>query len=202
MNVIGFVGSPRKKGNTDVMVDTFLEGAAGAGAGVRKVFLADMTINQCQGCFRACTSRPGMRCQVHRDDMDGLLEDMAAADLLFFASPLYCASYSAIMARFFERCLPCWQIEITGTMGTMDAIKMIANPLQGKKAVAGLVQDLRDPAVGQLALQVFAHVMQPYMMELVETIHVTDVRDVGDLASKPDRLQDIAATARRLVQAA
>ena len=39
MKVLGFVGSPRKKGNTAVLVDTFLDGAASAGAEVKKFFL-------------------------------------------------------------------------------------------------------------------------------------------------------------------
>ncbi len=28
MKALGFVGSPRKKGNTDTLVDTFLDGAS------------------------------------------------------------------------------------------------------------------------------------------------------------------------------
>ncbi|MCP4714889.1 MAG: flavodoxin family protein [Deltaproteobacteria bacterium] len=201
MKVIGFVGSPRKRGNADVLVDTFLEGAASAGAQTNKIFLADKEINQCMGCFRACTSKPGLRCQQHRDDMDPILDEMAASDLYLFASPLYCASYSAIMARFFERCLPCWEIEIVGELGTMEAFRFINTPFKGKKAVAGLVQDFKDPAPGQLAFQVYEHVMRPYMLELIDKIHVTDVRDVGDLRKKEDVLEQIFNKGKDLASA-
>ena len=82
MKVLGFVGSPRKKGNTDVLVDTFLDGASSGGAEVKKYFLADNTINQCQGCYRKCILAPGFRCGTFRDDMDLLLQEMVSSDLI------------------------------------------------------------------------------------------------------------------------
>ncbi len=192
MVVMGVVGSPRKKGNTDIMVDTFLNGAAEAQAAVKKVFLEDLTINQCRGCFRNCMMSPGVKCKIFRDDMDFLLQEMIAADMILFASPLYCASYTAIMARFFERCLPCWEVEIVGELGTMDALRFINNPLKGKRAVIGMVQDLKDPSAADLAFKVFEHTVgKTYMMEIVDKIHVTDVRDVGDIKNKQEELKRI-----------
>ena len=51
MKILGLVGSPRKKGNTEIMVDTFLEGAASAGAEVKKYFLADLDHQSMPGMF-------------------------------------------------------------------------------------------------------------------------------------------------------
>jgi len=199
MKVLAFVGSPRKKGNSDILADTFLEGAAEAGAQTEKFFLADLAINQCRGCFRNCMTSPGLRCAVFRDDMDMLLERIAAADLMLFVSPLYCATYSAIMARFFERCLPLWEVEIVGEMGTMDALRFINNPAKGKKAVVALVQDLRDERAGELAFTAYEHNLgKTYMMDVIGRIHVTDVRDVGDIRKKQERLAEIRAMGKRL----
>lgn len=200
MYVIGLVGSPRKKGNTDVMVDTFLEGAAAAHSAVKKFFLADLTINQCRGCFRNCIIYPVVTCKIFRDDMDMLLQEMIAADIIFFASPLYCASYTAIMARFFERCLPLWEVEIVGELGTMEALKFINNPVKGKKAVVGMVQDLKEPKAAELAFKVFENnINKTYMMEIVEKIHVTDVRDRGDIKNKHEELKRIFQIGKNLV---
>ena len=91
MKISGFVGSPRKKGNSDILADVFLDGAAAAGADVKKFFLADLDINQCKGCFRNCMIKPGMRCAVFRDDMDMLLDELVSSDLSLFVSPLYCS---------------------------------------------------------------------------------------------------------------
>ena len=195
MKVLGFVGSPRKKGNTDVLVDTFLEGASSAGAEVKKYFLADHTINQCMGCYRKCILAPGFRCGTFRDDMDLLLKEMVASDLILFASPYYCASYTAIMAKFLERCLPLWEVKIKGEMGTKDAFTFINNHLKGKKAIIGLTQDYKDPSTAQLAVKTFKETLGgTYMMDIVDIIHVTDVRDVGDMPTKTDVLKKIFAT--------
>lgn len=200
MKVTGFVGSPRKRGNTDVLVDTFLDGATSAGAEVAKFFLASHTINQCMGCYRKCILKPGFRCGTFRDDMDLLLSEMVSSDLILFASPFYCASYTAIMAKFLERCLPLWEVEIVGEMGTMDAFRFINNPLKGKKAVIGLAQDYKDPATAQLAIKAFQETLgKTYMMEIAEIIHVTDVRDVGDMNKKTDVLDTIFKTGEKVV---
>ena len=198
MKVLGFVGSPRKKGNTDVLVDTFLDGALSVGAEVKKVFLADYTINQCRGCYRKCILKPGFRCATFRDDMDMILRAMVSSDLILFASPYYCASYTSIMARFLERCLPLWEVEIAGEMGTMNAFRFINAPLKGKKAVIGLVQDFKDPSTARLAIKAFQHNLgQTYMMNIVQKIHITDVRDVGDIRKKKDALKKIFALGQK-----
>jgi len=199
MKVLGFVGSPRKKGNTAVLVDTFLDGASSVGAEVKKFFLADHNINQCRGCYRNCIFKPGFQCGTYRDDMDMLLEEMVSSDLMLFASPYYCASYTAIMARFFERCLPLWEVEIVGEMGSMDAFKFINNPLKGGKVVVGLVQDFKDPSTAELAIKAFEENLSGiYMMEIVEKIHVTDVRDIGDINKKPEVLEKIFSLGKKL----
>lgn len=199
MKVLGFVGSPRKKGNTAVLVDTFLDGASSAGAEVKKYFLADHNINQCQGCYKNCILKPGFQCAIFRDDMDMLLEEMISSDLMLFASPYYSASYTAIMAQFFERCLPLWEIEIVGEMGSMDAFKFINNPLKGKKAVIGIVHDYKDPSTADLAIKAFEENLgKTYMMEIVEKIHVTDVRDIGDINKKSEVLENIFALGKKL----
>lgn len=201
MKTVAFVGSPRRKGNTDILVDTFLDGAKTGGAKVQKHFLADLDIQQCQGCFRNCMMKPGIVCPRFDDDMGMLIEDMIRSDLMLFASPLYSGTYTAIMARFFERCLPLIEIEIIGTEGTQDGFRWVSNPVRGKKAVIGLVQDLIYPEVGSLAMEVFKrNVRKTYKMEIVETLHVVDVRDKGDIRKKEDRLNEIFAVGRRLAE--
>jgi multimeric flavodoxin WrbA len=202
MNVCGFVGSPRKQGNSDLLVDRFLEGAAAAGAGVQKYFLADLAINQCRGCYTGCMLQPGHQCAVFRDDMDAVIEAMIGAGLLVFASPLYCSCYSAIMARFFERLLPLWHVEMAGEPGTPQAFRFLGNPLKGKKAVLALVQDLKDPAAGRLALEVMEHnAAKTYMMEIAARIHVPDVRGRGDILQKAGTMKDIFEMGRALASA-
>ena len=199
MKIVGVVGSPRKKGNTDILTDTFLEGARAGGAEAEKFFLSDFEINQCRGCFRNCMLKSGAVCPMFDDDMGFLLGKMTRADVALFASPLYCGTYTAIMAKFFERCLPLLEVEIVGTPGTREGVKLVGNPLAGKKAAIALVQDLVYPQVGELALQVFEKTIGgTYRMDIVEKIHVVDVRDKGDIKKKEEVLKRVFETGKRL----
>ena len=50
MKLLAVVGSPRKRGNTDLLMDQVIEGAQAAGAEVQRVFLHGMDIAACDGC--------------------------------------------------------------------------------------------------------------------------------------------------------
>jgi hypothetical protein len=199
MKIIGLVASPRKKGNSDILTDTFLQGAEAGGAEVTKYTLSDLEINQCQGCFRNCMLDPKNHCPRFDDDGNMLIKEMIASDVVLFTSPLYCGTYTAIMARLFERMLPVIELEIIGQEGTRDGFRWVSNPVKDKKVVVGLVQDLIYPEVGDLALKVFErNIKTTYKMNLIETIQVVDVRDKGDIKKKDDQLKEIFETGKRI----
>ncbi|MEE8382635.1 MAG: hypothetical protein V3R78_12260, partial [Thermodesulfobacteriota bacterium] len=71
--------------------------------------------------------------------------------------------------------------------------------VKGKKAVIGLVQDYKDPSTAELAIKAFEeNLSKNFMMEIVEKIHVTDVRDIGDISKKPEVLEKIFALGKKL----
>ena len=72
--------------------------------------------------------------------------------------------------------------------------------LKGKKAVIGLVQDFKDPSTAELAIKTFEETLgDTYMMDIIDKIHVTDVRNVGDIAEKKDVMEDIFNRGKKLV---
>ena len=86
MNVIGINASPRKKANTQTLVETVLEGAAEKGAQTRLVNLRELNINGCLGC-EGCKKQLG-KC-VQKDDLTPLLQEMAACDAIVLGTPVY-----------------------------------------------------------------------------------------------------------------
>ncbi|MGD9330606.1 MAG: flavodoxin family protein [Desulfobacterales bacterium] len=86
MKVIGINASPRKKANTQTLVETVLEGAAGQGVQTRLVHLRELNINGCLGC-EGCKKQLG-KC-VQKDDLTPLLREMAACDAIVLGTPVY-----------------------------------------------------------------------------------------------------------------
>jgi len=82
----------------------------------------------------------------------------------------------------------------------MEAFKPVGDPpLMGKKAVIGLVQDFKDPATAKRGIEIFEENLgKTYMMDIVEKIHITDVRDVGDISKKHDVIENVFAIGKRL----
>jgi len=85
MKILALMGSPRKRGNSDLLVEAFFEGARKRGALAEKVWLNDLRIHGCQACL-AC-HKTG-RCR-QRDDMTGVYERLLSADLWVLATPVY-----------------------------------------------------------------------------------------------------------------
>ena len=99
MKVLGIVGSPRRNGNTEVLVDEVLAGVAEVGISTEKVILTDLQIFPCKACD-AC--RKGGTC-VQEDDMADLLVKMGKADVWVLGTPLYWWGPSAQFKAFLDR---------------------------------------------------------------------------------------------------
>lgn len=97
--VLGFVGSPRRGGNTEILVDEVLRGAEEAGAEVEKIFLPDLKIGPCRAC-EYCFANG--RC-VQRDDMDSLLEKMSRSQVWVLGTPVYFRGPSTQFKIFLDR---------------------------------------------------------------------------------------------------
>lgn len=111
MKITAFNGSPRgSRSNTEVMVRSFLNGAAESGAEVENFFLSEMTVNHCRGC-RQCVNLNG-QCVI-QDDMQMLLYKYIESDIVIFATPLMIDNISGMLKVFFDRtfCLGNLQLE-------------------------------------------------------------------------------------------
>lgn len=97
-------GSPRKGGNSDLLCDEFLRGAAEAGHLVEKIFIRDKKIGYCNACY-AC--RETGVC-ILKDGMQEVLDRMHWADVIVMASPVYFYSIDAQMKAVIDRSLAQW----------------------------------------------------------------------------------------------
>ena len=93
--------SPRRNGNSDLLCNEFMRGAAEAGHQVEKIFLKDRRIGYCTGCG-ACYGGAGPCPQ--KDDAAGVIGKMVEADVIVMATPVYFYAMSAQMKMMIDRC--------------------------------------------------------------------------------------------------
>lgn len=98
--IIGIGSSPRKNGNSDILLQTILEGAAGTGAGTRALFLRDYEIKPCTAC-EAC--RKGEGCTTLDDGMQEIYPLLEESAGLVLVSPVYHYNVSGMMKLFIDR---------------------------------------------------------------------------------------------------
>lgn len=84
-NAVVLFGSPRKRGNTAELARTVIGTLKEKGWGVRMLYLNDMNIRPCQGCY---TCLPGGVCKIE-DDMRDVRKYMLESDLIIYATPIY-----------------------------------------------------------------------------------------------------------------
>ena len=84
MKVLGLVGSPRKSGNTEVMVKAALNGAKSSGAETNMINIAELSIGGCKACMY-CRTHDG--CAV-KDDMQKIYKEIESADAVVIGFPV------------------------------------------------------------------------------------------------------------------
>jgi multimeric flavodoxin WrbA len=99
IKVLGISGSPHRHGNTETLLDRFLDGARASGATVEKVVLKDLDYAPCRGC-NACHKTGDC---IVKDEAVILYEKILASDCLAVASPIYTMGITAELKGFIDR---------------------------------------------------------------------------------------------------
>lgn len=97
--ILGVVGSPRRNGNTYILVSRILEGAKEKGSAVEMLLLDDLTIGECDGCH---TCWEGKGCSKN-DDMNDVYPKIIESDVIVFGTPVYWYGPTALMKGFIDR---------------------------------------------------------------------------------------------------
>ena len=102
---IVMLGSPRRRGNSEILAEKAMEGIKEAGGAYEVFRLNTMNIRPCQAC-KYCREEGHTLCTIH-DDMDAVYAALTGADVLLLASPIYMFTVSAQLKLFMDRCYAC-----------------------------------------------------------------------------------------------
>ncbi|MFH1074039.1 MAG: flavodoxin family protein, partial [Candidatus Firestonebacteria bacterium] len=101
MNVLGISGTPRKNGNSEILLQYALNPLKKQGCKVKHFSLRKMIIQPCRGCEEC---KKMNKCIIN-DDMDHIYEAFRWCDALIISSPVYsrniCSQLMAVLDRHY-----------------------------------------------------------------------------------------------------
>ena len=101
MKIATILGSPRNSGNTSKALG-FLEKLLGEYCDIDRINIASHKVNGCLACgaCKANYDKPGC---IQKDDAVSIFERMMQSDVVIYASPLYCWSFSSQIKALIDR---------------------------------------------------------------------------------------------------
>ena len=175
--VLGVSGSPRRDGNTDLLVQEALR-LLGERTGAKTEFLrvADFRIEPCRGC-RACMTLG--HCAIQDDEFEALMARFFAADFLVLGAPVYWLGPPGVMKNFIDR---------THGYYTDHTI------LRGKRAV--LISVATDSGF-EPHEAVMASWLRVYGAEIVGTLRILSC-EKGEVLRRPEEFGKVSQLVDRL----
>ena len=172
MKILAIQASPRKKGNTNRVLDEMIKGAEDNGHEVIKYYVQDMDIQPCSGC-EICAK--GKDCR-YEDDGAEIINQLAEGAGIILASPIYFGQMTAqaktVIDRFYS---------------------IFNNPdkkFSGKAAMI-FTHAFPDKDIYQDYIRLTE--AQPFMnnteLEYIETLEVAGVKFIGDADRAEDDLK-------------
>jgi multimeric flavodoxin WrbA len=102
MKVVAFNGSPRKDGNTTILINHVFNEMIKEGIETELVQLAGKRIHGCIACYK-CFQNKDQHCSVKEDDLNECIDKMIGADGIILGSPVYFADLTSEMKALIDR---------------------------------------------------------------------------------------------------
>ena len=187
MRVLGIMGSPRIKGNTDLLLDEALRGAQSQGAEVEKIIVDKLNIAPCReyyGCVKDGNC-------VIRDDMDGIYPKLLDADRVIVASPMFFYGLTSQVKALIDRCQALW---------ARKYVLKQTPPDSGRKGAFIAVGATRGKQLFDGSVLTVKYFFQSIGIKYVDELLVRGVDKRGEIREHPTALSDALELGRRLAQ--
>lgn len=188
LKVLAIMGSPRLKGNTDLLVDEALRGATDAGAEVEKLIVDRMNIAPCKeyyGCLRDGNC-------VIRDDMDEIYPRLLNSDRLIVASPIFFYGLTGQVKALIDRCQALW---------ARKYVLKHKPPKTGRKGAFIGVGATKGEKLFEGSILTVKYLFKAIDIEYAQELLVRGVDRKGEIKDHPDLLTKAHELGNRLVLA-
>lgn len=189
MKIVCILGSPRAKGNTETIAQSFLDVAQKKGAEVKVYQLSKLNYKGCIACMGCKTKHE--ECAV-KDDLNQVLNDARTCDILVMASPIYYGDVTSQMKGFVDRTF-CYLVPNFLTSPNPSRVKA------GKKCVIILAQNQPDEKMFADVYPKYSSFFKWYGFEPY-LIRGVGLFDRSDASKHPELLKQAQELAAKLVK--
>ncbi len=189
MSVLGLFGSPRRGGNTEILLEEALKGAEKEGAKVERLYLSDLTITPCKECH-GCDAAGNC---VILDDMEKIYPRLLEADVVILASPIFFYGVTAWAKSLIDRTQPLWVRKYL--------LKDFSLGKGGKRRKGFFISvgATKGPKVFEGAVLTVKYFFDVLNAEYVGQLTFRGVEAKGDILKHPEALQQAFEVGRGLV---
>lgn len=186
------MGSPRKGGNTDLLLNAFLRGVGEGGGEFEKISIRDLDISPCRECL-SCEETG--ECVVH-DDMRLIYPKLLAADKIVIAAPNFFYGFPAQIKALIDRCQAFWARKhilnpLPAAPGSGEGRFQIGPRKQLQKEAFVLLLGAtggNDLFAGQL--KTIRYFLEPLDASLTGSLLFRKIEKKGDILRRPTALDD------------
>lgn len=187
MIVLGIMGSPRIRGNTDLLLDEALKGVQSKGVEVEKIVVDKLKIAPCReyyGCIKDGYC-------VIRDDMDAIYSKLLEANGIIVASPIFFYGLTSQVKTLIDRCQALW------------ARKYILKqrlPNSNRRGAFIGVGATRGEKLFDGSILTVKYFFQSIGVKYIDELLVRGVDKRGEIEEHPTALSDAFELGRKLAQ--
>lgn len=192
MQIIGISGSPRRGGNSDLILENILVGAQQAGATSEVVFLSDLNFSSCVGCERC---RKDKICTRFDDDLTPLYSKIIGARGMVLVSPVYNYNITSWMKAFIDRMYCYYDFDNERPRGWSSRLAD-----QGRKALLTIVAEQTSKEDLGATMEALRLPMQALGYEIMGETPVLGMFDAGVVGKHPEVLNRSAEMGKILAQ--
>jgi multimeric flavodoxin WrbA len=189
MKVLGILGSPRRGGNTELLLEEALKGAEKEGAKVERLYLSDLTITPCKECH-GCDETGNC---IILDDMAKIYPRLLEADVVILASPIFFYGVTAWAKALIDRSQAFWSRKYL--------LKDPSLGKEGKKRKGFFISAgaTKGPKVFDGAILTAKYFFDVLNAEYAGDLLFRGVEAKGDILKHPEALQQAFEAGRELV---
>ncbi len=187
--ILAIYGSPRRKGNTTLLLDHAVRGALDAGAEVEKIVLRDLKMSPCLEIY-GCKDTG--RCVI-QDDFQKIHDRLLSCRALILASPIFFYTVSAHTKILMDRCQSLWvkrywidKVPYGQRNPKRKGLFISVGATRGKKLFDGTL----------LTVKYFFDVLDA---ELWKAFLYRELDFEGDVLKHPEYLREVYESGRELV---